>query len=43
MKCVIKVVCAIAGILVAAKLAQLLVDFLYENFGKRYITTDSIE
>ena len=43
MKCFWKIICAVAGILAAAKLIQLLVDFLYENYGKRYIITDTVE
>ena len=43
MKCFVKVLCAIGGIFVAAKLTQFLIDYLYENFGKHYITTDSLD
>ena len=43
MKCFLKILGAVAGILLAAKLLQILIDHLYENYGKRYITTESVE
>lgn len=43
MKCVLKIICAIAGIWAAIQLVQLLVDYLYQHYGKRYITSDSLE
>lgn len=43
MKCVLKILCWVGGALVLLKLAQILVDVLYENCGKRYITTEETD
>lgn len=43
MKCFLKILGLIVGVLAAAKLAQILIDYLYENYGKRYITTENVE
>ena len=43
MKVVMKILCFIGGALVLAKLAQVVIDMLYNNYGKRYITTDEVE
>ena len=43
MKMVLKIAGIVAGILIAAKLIQLLIDYAYETYGKHYITTDTVE
>lgn len=37
MKCFLKIVALIGSALVLFKLAQIAIDYLYENYGKRYI------
>ncbi|WMJ23273.1 hypothetical protein RBG61_01035 [Paludicola sp. MB14-C6] len=43
MKCLMKIICFIGGILVLAKLAQIVVDVLYNHYGKKYIIAEEIE
>lgn len=40
MKCLLKIICFVGGVLMLLKLAQVLVDVLYDNYGKKYITTE---
>lgn len=40
MKWLLKTICVIGIIIVSFKLIQELIDFLYENYGKKYITTE---
>lgn len=40
MKCFVKIIGFVGGVLLLLKLAQVLVDVLYDNYGKKYITTD---
>lgn len=43
MKTALKIIGIVAGVLIAAKLLQLLIDYAYETYGKHYITTDTVE
>jgi len=43
MKCLAKVICFIGGMLVIFKIAQIVVDVLYNSYGKKYITTNDVE
>ncbi len=43
MKCVVKILCALGGVLLLVKLAQVLVDVLYDNYGKKYIVTEETD
>ncbi len=43
MKCFIKIIGFIGGILLIAKLAQVAVDILYDQFGKKYISSNEVE
>ncbi len=43
MKHLIKIICFIGGIALILKITQIVVDVLYNNYGKRYITTEEVE
>lgn len=43
MKVVMKILCFIGGALILAKLAQVAIDVLYNNYGKKYITTEEVQ
>lgn len=43
MKCLLKVMCFVGGVILIAKLAQVAIDMLYDTYGKRYITTEDVE
>lgn len=43
MKCFLKILGLVVAALLAAKLLQILIDYLYENYGKRYITTENVD
>lgn len=40
MKTVLKIIGIICGIVLVAKIVQILIDVLYDSYGKRYITAD---
>lgn len=40
MKCLIRGICFIGGVVLVAKLTQVIIDVLFDNYGKRYITTE---
>lgn len=39
MKCFLKIICFIGGVLALLKGTQVLIDVLYDSYGKKYITT----
>lgn len=43
MKGLAKTICFIGGVLVIFKLAQIVVDVLYNCYGKKYISTNDVE
>lgn len=43
MKLVMKILACIGGVILLAKLAQVLIDVLYESFGKRYISSEQTD
>lgn len=43
MNSILKILGFLIGLLAVAKCVQLLIDFFYENGGKRYITTDNVD
>lgn len=40
MKHFLKILCVIGIVIVSLKLIQEIIDFLYENYGKKYITSE---
>lgn len=43
MKCLLKILCFIGGIILIAKLVQIAIDVLYDNCGKKYISSEEIQ
>ncbi|MEG2428907.1 MAG: hypothetical protein RSA79_06840 [Oscillospiraceae bacterium] len=41
MKTALKVIGIITGAIIVAKIVQILIDVLYDSYGKRYITADN--
>lgn len=43
MKCFLKILGFIGGVLLIAKLAQVAVDIMYDKYGKKYISANEVE
>ena len=43
MKSLFKVMAFMGGVVLVTKLAQVAVDVLYDKYGKKYITSDSVD
>lgn len=39
MRFLLKLICLIGGAIAFLKVSEVVIDFLYETYGKRYITT----